>query len=245
MKLSKRPLVSLILPVYNEDRRLVPGLIAAISYLQKQPYTWELIIIDDGSRVPVAEFIQTTPVYRQLQKIPHSILRLSKNSGKGFAIAAGVAQARGTYIVFSDIDFSVKISSLSAMIMKLQHAPVVIASRRAPGSTIARHQPILRETAGRLFTYFSNTLLGIRVYDITCGFKGFERRAAKRLFRTLVIAGWVFDAELLWRARTLRMPIVEVPVHWSDKPGTHVHMTDVVHSWADLMKLWMYTKDQK
>jgi dolichyl-phosphate beta-glucosyltransferase len=214
----QRPHLTLILPVYNETHRLVPGLTAAIAYLQKQTYPWELIIVDDGSRIPVREFLKGTPV----------------------AIARGVAVARGTYIVFSDVDFSVDISILPVVLSALSHSPVVIASRRAPDAVIGTHQPILRETAGRLFTYFSNTLLELHVFDSTCGFKGFERRAAKRLFRDLVIGGWVFDAEVLWRARHWGIEIVQVPVHWSDKKGTHVHIPDVFHAWIDLFKLWVH-----
>ena len=243
MKVS-RPYLSFILPVYDETSRLVQGLSAAISYLQKQRYAWELIIVDDGSYVPVSEFLKTTPIQRRLRNMPHTIIRLPRNSGKGIAIREGVRAARGKYIIFSDVDFSVKISVLPHILAGFVRGPVVIASRRAPGSIIATHQPVLRETAGRLFTYVSNVLLGIHVYDITCGFKGFERRAARRLFRDLVIGGWVFDAELLWRARQLGIPIIEVPVRWSDKPGTHVHMRDIVHSWTDLMKFWIYTQKQ-
>lgn len=236
MKIVKRPYVSLILPVYNETHRLVPGITAAITYLQKQHYAWEIIIVDDGSAVPVKEVLP--------RKLPVTILRLLENRGKGVAIARGVEAARGTYIVFSDVDFSVNITTLPAILSALSRAPVVIASRRAPGAVIGTHQAILRETAGRLFTYFSNTLLGIRVYDITCGFKGFRRPAARRLFADLVIGRWVFDAEVLWRARRFHMPIIEVPVRWSDKKGTRVHTSDVLRAWADLVKLWVYTRNQ-
>ncbi len=240
MKSFVQPHLSLILPVYNETNRLVQGLTASLSYLQKQTYPWELILVDDGSRIPVREVLKGTPIARRMQKLPVAILRLPKNSGKGTAIARGVAAARGKYIVFSDVDFSVDITTLSVVLSALTEASVVIASRRAPGAVISTHQPILRETAGRLFTYWSNTLLGLRVYDSTCGFKGFQQKAAKRLFNNMVIGGWVFDAEVLWRARRWNMPIVQVPVHWSDKKGTHVHIPDVLRSWMDLFRLWAH-----
>ncbi len=244
MKLLGRPYLTLILPSYNEAHRLVPGLTAAIAYLQKQPYQWELIIVDDGSIVPVSELLQKNRVDLRLRRYPVTILRLPVNKGKGAAIARGVLAARGKYIVFSDVDFSVGIATLPAVLSALSHAPVVIGSRRAPGAIIGTHQPILRETAGRIFTYCSNVLLGLRVFDSTCGFKGFEGSAAKRLFGGLVIGGWVFDAEILWRARHLHMRIVQIPVHWSDKKGTRVHGKDVLHAWVDLLKLWAYTNTQ-
>jgi dolichyl-phosphate beta-glucosyltransferase len=245
MKSLHRPDLTLILPAYNETRRLIPGLTAAIAYLQKQTYRWELIIVDDGSVVPVKKLLQNQRAYRLLRTYPVTILRLPVNKGKGAAIARGVAAARGKYIVFSDVDFSVGITLLPKLLSGLSHAPVVIGSRRAPGSTIGTHQPILRETAGRIFTSCSNILLGLRVFDSTCGFKGFESRAAKRLFRGLIIGGWVFDAEVLWRARHWGMRIVQIPVHWSDKKGTHVRGTDVLRAWADLFRLWVYTSAQR
>jgi len=241
MKPVRKPLVTLILPVYNEDRRLSSGLRLALAYLSKQPYTWEIRVVDDGSATPAEDIIRTSGIipFRK-RRVPLFIHRLGKNRGKGAAIAYGVQRARGKYIVFSDIDFSVKIETLSSLMAALKKSPVVIGSRRAPGSVIGTHQPILRETVGRLFTYFANTLLGLRVFDSTCGFKGFERRAAKRLFGDLVIGRWVFDAEVLWRARHWGMPIVQIPVHWSDKKGTHVHIPDVLRAWIDLFRLWVY-----
>jgi dolichyl-phosphate beta-glucosyltransferase len=244
MKLLQRPYLTLILPAYNETRRLVPGLTAAVEYLQKQSYSWELIVVDDGSVVPVRKLLHDQRAYNRLRIYPVTILRVPVNRGKGAAIARGVAAARGRYIVFSDVDFSVNITMLSQILSALSAAPVVIGSRRAPGSVIGTHQPILRETAGRIFTYCSNILLGLRVFDSTCGFKGFQRRAAKQLFSGLVIGGWVFDAEILWRARHLSMPIVQIPVHWSDKKGTRVRGIDVLRAWADLLKLWAYTHTQ-
>lgn len=232
--------LTLILPVYNETNRLISGLGIALSYLQKQTYQWELIIVDDGSGVPVEKFLKGKPIDRTVRKNQVTIIRIDKNGGKGAAIARGVQAARGRYIVFSDIDFSVQITTIPTVLSALSEAPVVIGSRRAPGSVIGTHQPLLRETAGRLFTFWSNILLGLRVYDSTCGFKGFEGRAAKKLFHNLVIGGWVFDAEILWRARHFGMSIVQIPVHWSDKKGTHVHIPDVAHAWVDLIKLWIY-----
>lgn len=237
---NRRPYLTLILPVYNETDRLIPGLGIALSYLQKQTYQWELIIVDDGSHVPVDTFLKGKPIERIMRRNPVTIIRMNKNGGKGAAIARGIAAARGRYIIFSDIDFSVQITTIPTVLSALSKASVVIGSRRAPGSVIGTHQPLLRETAGRLFTFWSNILLGLDVYDSTCGFKGFEGRAAKKLFHNLIIGGWVFDAEILWRARQLDLPIVQVPVHWSDKKGTHVHMSDVAHAWIDLLKLWVY-----
>jgi dolichyl-phosphate beta-glucosyltransferase len=225
----KKPMVSLILPVYNEQARLLPGLRQAVMYLQKQSYPWEIILVDDGSDRPVV--IKNPSV---------TVMRLVKNSGKGAAIRSGVKSARGKFIIFSDIDFSVPVETIAQMLKALKTSPVVIASRRAPGASLGKHQPIFRETAGRIFTFIANTMLGIRVFDITCGFKGFERRVAKRLFRDLITSRWVFDAEVLWRARRFGMPITEIPVRWSDKKGTHVHFFDVLHAWGDLMKLWIY-----
>lgn len=225
----KKPTVSLILPVYNEEKRLLPGLAQAISYLNKQSYAWEIILVDDGSLVPV-----------RLKKKGLTIFRLPKNMGKGAAIARGVSLAHGRYIIFSDIDFSVGVGAMQQFLHALRSSPIVIGSRRAPGAVIATHQPFMRETAGRIFTFLSNAVCRVRVRDATCGMKGFRMAAAKNLFARQKISRWVFDTEILFLARKAGIPITELPVVWRDAKGSKVTPMGMVQSIIDLAKIRMY-----
>lgn len=229
---TKQPLLSLIIPVYNERARLTSGISTVLSYLKRQSYSWELIIVDDGSDVPVKKFLKNS--------LPITIYRLQKNSGKGAAIRYGVTKAKGKCIVFSDIDLSVPISSLAPMMQELRHHQMVIASRRLPESRIVVHQPFIRELSGRIFTAVSNILCNTSVADVTCGFKGYHRDTAQLLFGKSRINRWVFDTEIVFLARKLSIPVFEMPVDWKNKAGSKVKPWDSILSILDVIKIRLY-----
>ncbi len=242
MKSKRVLLLSLVIPVYNEEARLIEGLNSVLAYLTKQPYTWELFLVDDGSATSVRRLLEKKKkeLAYALSKLPVSVYRLPHNQGKGSALRMGVAKARGKYIVFSDIDLSVPISSLRPMLSKLPSHPVVIASRRVSGSRIVVHQQFLRESGGRIFTSVSNMLCGVNVADATCGFKGFHRDTAKRLFGTARVNRWVFDTEILFLARQWGVPIYELPVSWYDRKGSKVKLGDTVGALLDVFRIRIY-----
>ena len=241
MTQSKRIHLTLIIPAYNETTRLIGGLSAVLSYLTKQSYRWEILVIDDGSKLPVSKLLSHQRIKKTLpffiNKLPVFVYRLPRNKGKGGAIAEGVSRARGNYIVFTDADQSVPIASLKRALILLRTHDMVIASRRAPGSTIAVHQSWGRETAGRLFTALSNILCATNVADVTCGFKGFSRDTARRLFARSRISRWVFDTEIVFLARKYSVNLVEMPVVWSNKAGSKVRFEDNIRSLVDLMNI--------
>ena len=221
--------VSVIIPVYNEDKRLTTGVERVISYLTHQRYRWELILVDDGSKEPVQKRIS------KMKGV--SVIRLPKNMGKGRAIAAGVSRAKGKAIVFTDVDLSVGIEMLKPMLAALREYPVVIGSRRKRGAKILVHQPVFRESAGRVFTVLSNFLCATHVADVTCGFKGFTSEAAKSLFSLQKINRWVFDTEVVFLARKKGLMIYELPVAWVNKEGSKVRPWDSVTSLIDLIRI--------
>lgn len=226
--------LTLIFPVYNEQERLTYGIRTALKYLMRQTYRWEVIVVDDGSYIPAAE----TLAAENLLFVPNlDVIRLWPNCGKGRAIAQGVAKARGKYIVFSDIDLSVPIATISKLLHDLKNHELVLASRRAQGSRILTHQPWLRETSGRIFTWLANVICGLRVTDATCGFKGFRKAAAKRLFKKMKIDRWVFDVEILYLARKLGYSVKEMAVTWADRKGTKVRFTDFFFTFFDLLRI--------
>jgi len=226
--MKRKPTLSLIFPIYNESQRLQVSFTRALKFLSRQRYRSEIILVDDGSSPPVVHRWASYPV---------KLVALSRNIGKGGAIAAGVAHASGRYIVFSDIDLSVSLDHLSSMLGLLRTHPVVIGSRRLPASRIVTHQPRLRELTGRVFTFLSNVICGIHVADATCGFKGYQTNAAKRLFSRMTIQRWVFDVEILYLARKFGYDISEMPVIWADCKGTKVRGSDIVGSFIDLLRI--------
>lgn len=234
--MKRKPIIelTLIFPVYNEQERLTYGIRTALKYLRRQTYRWEVIVVDDGSYIPAAE---TLAAANLLFSPGLNVLRLWPNQGKGWAIAQGVAKAKGKHIVFSDIDLSVPIATIQRVIKGLQNHEIVIASRRARGASIRTHQSFARETSGCIFTWLANVICGINVSDATCGFKGFQRDYAKTLFSKLTIKRWVFDVELLYLARKLGYSVKEMPVTWADRKGTKVRFTDFFFSFFDLLRI--------
>ncbi len=261
------PDVSIILPVYNETARLVPGLTAVVEYLAKQDskkakkplrsrakkpqslkaikkLTWEIIMIDDGSNVPAAEVINHSHLQSTISKLIKQKkfrgYRLSENQGKGKAIATGVFRAKGKYIVFMDIDGSVPITSLPQFMNSLKNSPIAIGSRRIPESVIAVHQPFFRETGGRIYTFLSQSMFSLSIHDATCGFKGFQRDVARDLFGRQKISRWAFDTELLALAVERGYAVEEIPVVWSNKMGSKVTVSDTLESFFDILRIYWY-----
>ena len=207
--------LSLIIPVYNEASRFRAGIKLALDYLQSQFYSWEVIVVDDGSNDNSTSTINKANTH---------VIRTGKNFGKGHAIKIGVEAAAGEYIVFSDIDFSVSLIYLPKFLSALKSSDIAIGSRRLPQSHIAHHQDYLRESLGRGFTGLSNLILGLNHTDLTCGFKGFKRSVAQKLFSLQKLNRWAFDSEILFLAKKLGLRVTEIPVSWSNDPQTKVKL---------------------
>jgi len=228
--MNKLPKISIIIPVYNEEKRIKKGLATALNYLKKQAYPWELIIVNDGS-------IDTTIDKIKMGDDIH-LLNTHRNFGKGHAIRVGVEAAEGDYFIFSDIDFSVPIETTGQFIAALKNNKVVIGSRRLRESEVTKKQNKLRESLGQGFTQISNLILGLNHSDLTCGFKGFTKAAAKDLFRRQRINGWAFDSEILFLVKKLNYRVSELPVSWKNDPLTKVNLfQDSINSLASLLQI--------
>ncbi len=224
------PQVSIIIPAYNEERRLPQTLPHVLHFLQGQSYPWEVIVVDDGStdRTPeiVAEMARREPALRLL-RLPHR--------GKGHALRAGMLAARGTYRFLCDADLSVPIEDLPAFLPALQEAEVAIASREAPGA-MRIGEPAYRHLMGRIYNFLVRLFLLPGIHDTQCGFKGFREEAVGPLFSHQGMEGWGVDVELLYLARRLGYRIVEVPVRWTY--GRHSRIRLLRDPWRMFRDLW-------
>lgn len=229
--------LSLVIPVFNEEKRLPKNLPQIIKYLKKQNYSWEIIVINDGS------IDRTEDIAKKLLKnIAHQLVGYADNKGKGAAVKTGILLAKGKYIVFTDIDLSTPISELPKILQALKTHEIAIGVRRHPQSQVIRHQPFLREFLGQIFTKLTNYLVAPGIYDVTCGFKGFQKEAAYRLFRKSTIEGWAFDAEIIFLARKNKYRIAQIPVTWRNDPATRVKMLhDGLQSFFDLIKIRFFS----
>ena len=229
--------ISIVIPAYNEGRRLGASLEAVLGYLKSRPFEKrEVLVVDDGSTddtVAVAErFCASHPEVR--------LLRNPGNCGKGYAVRHGMLEAAGDWVLFSDADLSAPIEELDKLLEAAQRrqAAVAIGSRALDRSLIAVHQSPFRENAGRIFNWLMRLITGLPFHDTQCGFKLFARRAAHEVFRRQRLERFGFDPEALYIARKLGFQAVEVPVRWSHSEGTKVRMLrDSFDMFLDLARI--------
>lgn len=224
------PHISLVIPTYNEEQRLPHCLDRVLTFLRQQPFTWEVVIADDGSTDRSAEIV--TSLARQ-----HQGLRLLclPHRGKGHAVRSGMLAADGARRFFSDVDLSVDIKDLPAFLPALEQTAVAIASREAPGA-VRYQEPLYRHLMGRAYNLLVQMILLPGIQDTQCGFKGFREEAAIALFSQQQIDDWGFDIEVLYLARRLGYVITEVPVHWTYGTQSRVH--PLRDSWRMFRDIW-------
>ena len=221
------PYASFVLPAYNEEDRLPASLDRVIEFLAQQPFDSEIVIADDGSRDATPEIIRARIAAGLPPRVTLRTVRHQHNRGKGAAIRTGVMEARGRYIFFMDADLATPPGDALRLLDRLQEgAPVAIGSRIQPdGSDMRASQPAQRRVVGRLFTMMRK---GMRVLpdidDTQCPMKGFEHAAAKDIFRQQQLSGWIFDAEVIYIARSLGYRIVAVPVTWHHVEGSRLRV---------------------
>ena len=231
--------LSVVVPAYNEARRLKRSLPLLVDLAADARA--ELIVVDDGSDDGTADVAAA-----HLVGVPGAkIVRLALNSGKGAAVRAGVAHARGRSIVFMDADLATDLNDLPALLEALETADVAIGSRAIPGATVDGASST-RACMGRGFNRLARVVTGLSLGDTQCGFKGFRAPVAQLLFRLGVVDGFAFDVEILALARRMGYRIAEVPVHWRAIPGSRVDvMRDPARMVRDVLLTharWRHTR---
>jgi glycosyltransferase involved in cell wall biosynthesis len=212
------PLLSLILPAYNEEGRLPRTLRVIRRFLAKQSYEAEVIVVDDGSADGTATLVE-----RRALRWPELRLVRTPHRGKGSAVRAGLLASRGAYCFLCDADLSMPIAELMKFIPP-QHADgaLVIASREALGAR-RYNEPSHRHVMGRVFNALVRAMALPGVQDSQCGFKCLPGDLARQLAAAMTIDGWGFDVELLYVARLWGHRIVETPIAWHYAPSSRIH----------------------
>lgn len=205
-----------------------------VHYFSGSGLSWEIVIVDDGSEdntsAIVREYIgEQDPLVAQnlrLKRIAHA--------GKGAAVAGGVEDSSGKWVLMTDADLSTPITEWEHIQKELENGfHVVAGSRQIEGSQVEVHQPWLRQSLGILFGVLVRTVFRLPVVDSQCGFKGFEREAAKILFQGLSTTGYCFDVEVLVKAQQRGYRITEVPVRWYNHPDSRVR---IYRDWAGILR---------
>ena len=218
------PTLCIVVPVFNEQRRL-PALLDTLRSAGKETAARaglqleQVVVVDDGSSDGTPQILAGG---RDLP-VRYETVRLDRNRGKGAAVRAGMLRAETSYALMTDVDLSTPLDDLAALAEAARAgADVVIASRALPDSRVLVHQPFHRELMGKAFNVALRLLLRVPWRDTQCGFKLFRLETTRRLFELQRIEGFAFDVELLVLARRLDMNVAEVPVRWIDHPDTRV-----------------------
>ncbi len=233
------PTVSLIIPAYNEEERLESSISAAIDYLEKLEYDFEIVIVDDGSADGTAD-------KAELLGGNVKVLRQPSNRGKGAAVRRGMLESSGSIKIFSDADFSTPIYETKKILDSLNNGyDICIGSRAVDESMIKEHQPWYREFMGKTFNKIVQLLVLPGIKDTQCGFKGFTDRAASIIFPKTQIDGFGFDVEVLYLARLNGMKIQEIPVEWYNDERSKVDpLKDSFRMLLDIFKVRQLHRDR-
>ena len=228
--------LSIIVPAYNEDTRIGLTLKTLAAHLERHFPAFEIIVIDDGSTDSTAEKVRQAAAANNRVAL-HS---LPRNRGKGFAVRTGMMLAQGDAVLFTDADLSTPVEEIDLALAELKQGfAVVIASRRHPDSIIARRQSWARELIGRGFNKIIRALFSLPFKDTQCGFKCFTKAAAKAVFARATIDTFSFDVEVLMIATALGYSIKEIPVHWTNAPGSKVRpLRDAATIFRELFALY-------
>jgi glycosyltransferase involved in cell wall biosynthesis len=225
--------LSIVIPAYNEEKRLPATLDRIASWVASSPLTIrEILVVDDGSRDGTAALVEKRGELVRLVSNPG-------NRGKGFAVRNGMLAAKGDWILSTDADLSAPIEELGKLIdaARRENAVVAIGSRALDRQLVKVHQPMMREFSGRAFNVVMRVVTGLPFRDTQCGFKLFRQDAAKNIFSRQIEEGFSFDVEDLLIARQLGLRAIEVPVEWSNVEGTKVSLAQGMKSFADLVRI--------
>jgi glycosyltransferase involved in cell wall biosynthesis len=231
------PYLSVIIPAYNEEKRIGTTLDAIHRYLTAQPFTWEMLVILDG---PQDNTLGQVKAFAQGKQNIRWIDR-QQNRGKGYSVREGMLQARGDIRLFTDADNSTDISHFDQIRPLFEQGnDVVIASRDhkdVPGARQAVPQPALKRLLGNLGNLIIQTLVVPGIWDTRCGFKAFTAPAAEQVFAAARIDGWSIDDEALALARRFGYRIGIIAADWIDAAGTHVTRLDYFKSIWEAVKI--------
>lgn len=223
------PHLSVVIPAYNESRRLLDTLQRCSERLQKSVPTWEIVVADDGSQDDTRDIVA-----RVAERDARVRLSAAAHAGKGAAVRRGMLAARGRWRFFADADLSMDLDQLPRFFET--DADVTIASREAPGAQRIG-EPWSRHAIGRVFNLFVRLVAVPGIHDTQCGYKLFSAQAVQQLFSLARLDGFAFDVELLYLARRAGLRIREVPVTWTHRPGSRVRFRTGLAAFLQILEI--------
>ena len=227
------PLLSIVIPAYNEAQRLPDSLDQIDAFVKAQAYGVEVVVVDNNSSDSTPDVVRDLIPERPYLRLLHEPVQ-----GKGAAVKTGMLAARGDYLFICDADLSMPIEEVSKFVPPaLNGHDVAIASRELPGAR-RFDEPEYRHIMGRVFNFIVRVLALPRIQDSQCGFKIFRREVAREIFPLQTIDGWGFDVELLFIARQRGYNLVEVPINWYYRANSRVNpIRDAINMVVEVLRV--------
>ena len=221
--MSEIPYISIVVPAYNEARRLPPALEKLAAFCRDLGRSYEVLVIversTDGTLEIAARFAAQQAHF---QAVDNAVQR-----GKGYAVRSGMLRARGEFVFYMDADLSVPLAAVPEFLARFETAPradVLLGNRQHAMSRITRRQSWLRRTMGQTFNRILKTCGLASLHDTQCGFKAFRREAARAIFSRQTLDGFAFDVEVLLLAERLGYKIADLPVEWLNSGESKVRI---------------------
>lgn len=227
--------LSVVIPAYNEAERIPSTLKAVDEYLGRQPYEYEILVVNDGSKDNTADVVrQMASSIKNLRLVDRK-----ENRGKGYSVKQGMLAVAGDFRLFMDADNSTSVDQVEKMWPELEKGfEVVIGSRDIKGAELPVPQSWLRRRLGDIFNLIVQTISGLwGMWDTQCGFKGFTGKAAQELFSRATIERWAFDVEILVLAKKRKYRIQEVPVRWINDPNSRVKLSGMIKMLFEVLRV--------
>ena len=225
--------LSVIMPAFNEEKRIEQTLVDYSRYLKKHFESYEIMVICDGTTDMTLEIVKG---FAKSEKHIR-ILEFKERLGKGGAILKGFNVSKGSFVGFVDADDAVQPKEFHKLLLELKTYDCCIASRRLPGSIVAGKRKILRMSASVLFNILVNLMFGLNIKDTQCGAKVFRKKVIDDILKLKMIHGFAFDIDLLLRIKQMNFTIKEKAITWEPRPGSVFKYRDGVKMFFCLIKL--------
>jgi len=229
--------LSVIIPAYNEEERIVKTIKAIFSYLQKQPYSYEILVANDGSKDKTSSVVRDLEIYMPNLKL----IDRKENKGKGYTVRQGMLEAKGKIRLFTDADNSTDISYFEKMRPFFDKGYDIVISSRDPKDAAGAGQDVSQPWHKRLMGNLGNLYIQFMavpgIWDTQNGFKAFRDYAAEKIFKSVKINRWAFDVEALALAKKLDYKIAVIPVHWINDPKSHVSLMGYFGTLWEVLKI--------
>lgn len=225
--------LSIIIPAYNEEKRITKTLKDIDKYMSRQSYEYEIIVVSDGSKDKTAQVVNGLNI-KGLKLIDNK-----ENHGKGYVVRQGLVKAAGKYRLFTDADNSTSIKHVERVLPEFEKGyDIVIGSRDIKGAVLDPPQAWNRVLVGNIFNLLVQFIVGLwGIWDTQCGFKALSAKSVKDIMPKCKIDRWAFDPEILKIGKRMGYKVKEVPVTWKNDPESKVKVTGMMKMGIDLLNI--------